>query len=262
MSEKNENKERTITKVPQWNVVHFENVFFTYDGKHDVLKGVNLSIHKGEHISLVGENGAGKSTLIKLLCGLYQPTKGRITVDGIDISKIDRDVWWSMFSTVFQDFGRYNLTLRENVVIGDVKLKNDDEAVLLACNVANFKLYGAIGLSTFLGKAYSGTELSGGQWQRLALARALLSNRAFVIMDEPTSSMDPRVENALFNKFADLIEGKTSIMVTHRMGAIRKTDKIIVLKEGKIIEQGSIEELEALNGEYSELYNLQRNQCL
>lgn len=257
-----ENKRELTTKIPKRKNIRFENVFFSYDGEKDVLKNINITINEGAHISLVGENGAGKSTLIKLLCGLYKPTKGRITIDGIDISMIDRKVWWSMFSTVFQDFGRYNLTIRENVTIGDVESEYNDERVISACNTASFRLYDAIGLSTFIGKEYSGTELSGGQWQRLALARALFSDRSFIILDEPTSSMDPRVENALFNKFSDLVEGRTSVIVTHRMGSIRKTDKVIVLKGGEVIEEGSIDELEILNGEYSELYRLQKSQYI
>lgn len=262
ISENYECSDMITTPLPKWEVIHFEDVFFSYDGEKEVLRNINLCIYKGEHLSLVGENGAGKSTLIKLLCGLYQPTKGRITIDGVDISVIDKKVWWSMFSTVFQDFGRYNLTVKENIAIGDVELKNNDSATQKACNLANFKLDDAIGLDTFLGKEYSGTELSGGQWQRLALARALFSNRDIIILDEPTSSMDPRVESELFKKFSDMVDGKTSVMVTHRMGGIGKTDKIIVLKNGEIIEKGRIDELEALHGEYSELYKLQKNQYL
>lgn len=244
------------------DTIKFEGVYFSYDGMNDVLKNITFTIQKGEHISLVGENGAGKSTIVKLLCGLYKPTKGRITVNDIDIDLIDKNIWWSKFSTVFQDFGKYNLSIRENIAIGNIGSSNDDGEIIAVCNAANFKLNENTTLDSFIGKEYAGTELSGGQWQRLALARALLSNREIIILDEPTSSMDPRVEHALFNKFSELVNGKTSVVVTHRLGTVKYSDKVIVLKNGAIVEQGSIDELESLNGEYSELYRLQKSQYI
>lgn len=163
----------------------------------------------------MGENGAGKSTLVKLLCRLYKPSSGHITWNGIDINSIDIKTWYRHMSAVFQDFGHYNLTVKENITFRDRLTPSEEQRFFEACQRAQFSLQDSPNADSFLGKEYSGTELSGGQWQRLALARALFSNGELIILDEPTSSMDPRVETELFTRFSELVCGKTSVMVTH-----------------------------------------------
>lgn len=208
----------------------------------------------------VGENGAGKSTLIKLLCKLYKPSSGRIACNGIDILSIDTKIWWQHISAIFQDFGHYNLTVMENVTFTDNIDSFIEEKFLESCRQAKFTLDEVYHANSFLGKEYEGTELSGGQWQRLALARTLFADGSLVILDEPTSAMDPRVESQLFMQFYELVKGKTSVMVTHRLGAVKNSSRIIVLKNGKLIEDGTPEELERIKGEYYSLLTLQRNQ--
>ncbi|HFE7523766.1 TPA: ABC transporter ATP-binding protein [Salmonella enterica subsp. enterica serovar Newport] len=258
VSFKNENY--TTSDVESIKEIRFENVSFSYNNMDLVLKDINLVIQKGEHLAIVGENGAGKSTLIKLLCKLYTPSSGRITCNGIDISMIDNNIWWEHISTIFQDFGHYNLTVMENVTFSDCTDLSIKSRFTKSCRRANFSINDVCHANTFLGKEYEGTDLSGGQWQRLALARALFSDGELVILDEPTSAMDPRVESQLFLQFSELVKGKTSLMVTHRLGAVKHSSRIIVLKDGELIEDGTPAELEEKQGEYYSLLTLQRNQ--
>lgn len=247
-------------KIETINEIKFENVSFSYNDEILVLKNINLTIKTGEHLAIVGENGAGKSTLIKLLCKLYKPSSGRITCNGIDILTIDTKIWWQHISAIFQDFGHYNLTVMENVTFTDNIDSFIEKKFLESCRQAKFTLDEVYHANSFLGKEYEGTELSGGQWQRLALARTLFADGSLVILDEPTSAMDPRVESQLFMQFHELVKGKTSVMVTHRLGAVKNSSRIIVLKNGKLIEDGTPEELERIQGEYYSLLTIQRNQ--
>lgn len=244
--------------LPANQLIKFENVCFAYNNERNILNNVSFEIKAGEHIALVGENGAGKSTIIKLLCRLYTPTSGRITMGGVDINQIDIQQWRANLSAIFQDFGKYILTIEENIQLGAVDLK-EINAVQQACVKAGFTLPNGIEFNDLLGKEYSGTELSGGQWQRLAIARALYSQQSqIVIMDEPTSALDPRIEASFFERFNQNLQDKTSIVVTHRLGTLKNVDKIIVLKNGEVVEQGSPAELVNQNGEYAELLNIQK----
>ena len=249
-----------VTTLPTLNEIKFENVSFSYQEGHRVLNHINLTLRVGEHLSIVGENGAGKSTLIKLLCRLYKPTEGCITWNGIDINTIDINAWYLQLSAIFQDFGHYNMTIAENVTFKQALSQEEQDRFSLACEQAEFPLEDGRKADSFIGKEYLGTELSGGQWQRLALARALYSSGDLIILDEPTSAMDPRVESALFSRFSELVKGKTSVMVTHRLSAVKNATKVIVLKQGKIIEAGTPAELEQKQGEYYSLLSLQRRQ--
>ncbi|TCL06252.1 ABC transporter ATP-binding protein [Sodalis ligni] len=245
--------------LPEDKTIKFEDVSFSYtDGKCAVNK-LNFQISDGEHIALVGENGAGKSTIIKLLCRLYNPSVGRITIGGLNINDIDINVWRKNISAIFQDFGHYVLSIEDNIYLGDIDNIGNRLFLEKICLDAGFKLPIGVEYSDLLGKEFSGTELSGGQWQRLAIARALYSYTSrIVILDEPTSALDPRIEAAFFKRFYQSTRDKTSITVTHRMGAVKNADKIIVMKEGCIVEQGTPEELYKLNGEYYELLTIQK----
>lgn len=247
-----------IATAPDIQEIRFENVSFAYHTGEPVLENINLRLRAGDRLALVGENGAGKSSLIKLLCRLYSPTSGRITCNGIDIADIDIQRWREQLSAIFQDFGHYALTVRENVAFSDSA--EADEAFYQACRRAKFLPGAGIQPETQLDKAYDGTELSGGQWQRLALARALYAGGQLIIFDEPTSALDPRVEAELFAQFNNLAQGKTAVIVTHRLGVVKHATRVAVLKAGKIVEQGTPTELEQLRGEYYALLTLQREQ--
>ncbi|WP_380181896.1 ABC transporter ATP-binding protein [Kalamiella sp. sgz302252] len=234
----------------------FENVCFSWPNGTRALNNISFTLRAGEHLAIIGENGAGKTTLIKLLCRLYQPDSGKITCNGIDIARIDSASWSRQLSAVFQDFGHYNLSTLENVTFSS---QPDRAAFLAACRKAQFTS-GAELADSLLGKEYGGADLSGGQWQRLALARALYASGELIILDEPTSAMDPRVEIEILNQFADMVQGKTAVIVTHRLGAVKNASKLLVLKKGEIAETGTPAELEQARGEYYELLNLQRAQ--
>ncbi|MBI0552280.1 ABC transporter ATP-binding protein [Pectobacterium parmentieri] len=240
--------------------IRFEDVSFAYQDDNFVLKNINLTLRAGDHLAIVGENGAGKSTLIKLLCRLYHPTSGRITCNGTDIARIDIYQWRRQLSAIFQDFGHYNLNIKENVTFTHLSTLETERGFLDACAKAQFALGNGIAPDTLIGKEYAGTELSGGQWQRLALARALYTPGELIILDEPTSAMDPRVEAEIFRQFSTLVHGKTAVMVTHRLGVVKHASYLIVLKQGEIVERGTPADLEQARGEYYSLLKLQREQ--
>ena len=235
----------------------FENVSFTYPKtEKKILNDVSFEIRQGERVALVGENGAGKSTIVKLLCRLYNPDSGRILINGQDIRLIDGKALRRVFSVVFQDFCKYELTLRENVAFGDISKLNNDTA-----------LYGALktglaediaGLDTPLGKLdENGVDISGGQWQRIAVARACLPDSAFIILDEPTASLDPIAESDMYHSFAEVLKNRGCIMISHRLASARMADKIIVLSDGTVSESGSHNELMEAGGLYARMYKAQ-----
>jgi len=209
----------------------------------------------------VGENGAGKTTLIKLLTRFYDPTEGTIHINGVNISSYDINLLRDNISVVFQDFSKFNLTLRENIAIGDLT-KIDREAEIWKA-IKNSNLNQVLDklpnkLEQMLGKIFNGgTELSGGEWQKVALARAFLRDSPIVILDEPTASLDPRSEHEVFQSFIKLSKDKTVFLITHRLSSVKMADKIVVLKDGKIVEVGSHSELIKKQGYYFELYKLQ-----
>ena len=232
----------------------FENVEFAYP-KTDVkiLNGVSFEAGRGERVALVGENGAGKSTVVKLLCRLYAPDSGRILVNGADIQTVDAAALRRVFSVVFQDFCKYTLTLRENVAFGDLSKLHDDDALLDALKMGLAD--GIAGLDQPLGKLEAnGVDISGGQWQRVAVARACLPDSAFVILDEPTASLDPVAESDMYRGFAEVLKNRGCIMISHRLASARMADKIVVLSGGVVSETGSHAELMAAGGLYSRMY--------
>ncbi|GEM44949.1 ABC transporter ATP-binding protein [Deinococcus cellulosilyticus] len=237
--------------------IHFDRVGFSYPDGRTVLKDVTFSIRPGETIALVGENGAGKSTLIKLLCRFHDPTSGSITVDGTDLKQLDLQAWRGRMGAVFQDFVKYHLTVQENIMLGDLGCTDEEMARKAAENSGLKTEILPSGMHTLLGKSFGGTELSGGQWQKLAIARAFFRNPDLLILDEPTAAIDPRAEHDLYEQFARLADGKTVVLVTHRLASVQMADRILVLKEGQLIEQGTHEELLALGGEYATMFRLQ-----
>ena len=242
--------------------IKLDNVSFIYPGgDRPALTNLKLTIRPGERVALVGENGAGKTTLIKLLLGLYRPTAGRIVVDGVDLNELAPDDWYRRFGTVFQDFVRYETTVRENIVFG--WLEGRDDARALAATVARSgadEVVAALpdGLDTRLGKEFhTGVDLSVGQWQKLAIARAYFRPADILILDEPASALDAKSEAAVYEHFARMAEASTVLLISHRLGSCRIADRILVLREGALVEQGTHAELLAADGEYAALYRLQ-----
>lgn len=240
----------------------FRNVRFAYpESNSEVLKGVNFTLKAGEKMAFVGQNGAGKTTLIKLMLRFYEPTSGEILLDGININQFSKAEYQEYFGVIFQDFFRYEFTLRENIAIGHIDEVENLEKIKTAAqlSLAN-EVVGDLefGYEQQLGKRFSnGVELSGGQWQKVALARAYMKNAKVMILDEPTSALDAKAESEVFTRFIGLTESKTSIIISHRFSTVRQADKIVVLKEGKILEVGTHIELMQNKLLYSELFTLQ-----
>ena len=237
--------------------ITFKDVTFAYPAapSRPVLRGLNLEIPAGTSLAIVGQNGAGKTTLAKLLCRLYDPTSGVIEVDGTDIAELDLDSWRRRITAVFQDFVRFELTLRENVAPRGAP----DDAVSAALDQAGAS--GLAGLDTVLAKGYSGgTDLSGGQWQRVALARALSAVRlgaGLVLLDEPTAQLDVRGEAEIFERVLAATRDRTTILISHRFSTVRQADRIAVVENGVVAELGSHDELMALGGRYHTMFSLQ-----
>ena len=240
-----------------------ENVSFRYPGKDSyALRDISLTIGPGDSLALVGENGAGKTTLVKLITRLYEPTEGRILLDGRDLKDWDVDALRARFGVLFQDFNQYQLLLRENVGFGSVANMGDEPRIGRAVDSGGAtdivqSLKG--GLDAPLGRWFqNGSELSGGQWQKIALARAFMREEAdILVLDEPTASLDAASEHAVFERFRQLAAGRTTIVISHRFPTVRMARRIVVLDHGRIVETGSHDELVATRGRYARMFELQ-----
>jgi len=244
--------------------LEFKNVsFFYHNSVKNVINYVNFSIKPGEIVALVGENGSGKSTIVKLLARLYDPQQGNIFLDGQDIKNFKTTDFRKKISVVFQDHIKYQLSARENIFLGDVDRKEDIDRIKQAARQTDVddKISGfSSGYDTILGKWFkNGEELSIGQWQMMAISRAFFRDAEIVILDEPSSALDPETEMAIFSKLKKLMQGRAALIISHRYSTVKMADKILVLDKGQIIEQGSHAALIKNNGKYAQLYNTQAN---
>lgn len=242
--------------------IALDHVSFQYaGGTRQALEDVSLEIRPGEVVALVGENGSGKTTLVKLLCRLYDPTSGRITLDGVDLRQFETKALRHEIAVIFQDYAHYHLTARENIWLGNTALPPDDKRVAAAArrSGADEVIRGLPhGYETILGKRFEeGEELSIGEWQKVALARAFMREAQIIALDEPTSSMDAKAEYEVFQRFRQLVVGRTAILISHRFSTVRMADRIYVLKQGRIIEGGTHDELVRAEGTYARLFELQ-----
>ncbi|MBW1806183.1 MAG: ABC transporter ATP-binding protein [Deltaproteobacteria bacterium] len=240
----------------------FDRVSFRYPaGKRMVLREISLALAPGEVVALVGENGSGKSTLVKLLCRLYDPLKGSITLDGMDLREFDRKALRREISVIFQDYAQYHMTARENIWFGNIDSPTEDKRIEEAalCAGAHEPISQLPkGYETILGKWFEdGEELSIGEWQKVALARAFFRKAQIIVLDEPTSAMDAMSEYKILKRFHQLLEGRSAILISHRFSTVRNADRIFVFKNGTIIENGSHERLIQLGGEYARLFEKQ-----
>jgi ATP-binding cassette subfamily B protein len=242
--------------------ITFEDVGFKY---HNSEKWANrhltFTLHAGEKLALVGENGAGKTTLVKLMARLYDPVEGRILLDGVDLRDYDIVELRKNTGIIFQDYLRYQMSFAQNIAVGNINELNNQSLIKSAAekslaNVLADKLPQKY--EQALGRRFNnGIELSGGEWQKIALARAYMKEAQLLILDEPTAALDARAEYTVFQRFAELTKGKTAVLISHRFSTVRMADRILVLDKGQIIEMGSHEELISKNGHYAELFFLQ-----
>ena len=240
----------------------FENVGFRYaNSERWANRHLNFTLHDGEKLALVGENGAGKTTLVKLLARLYEPTEGRILLDGLDLREYDLEELRTQVGVIFQDYIRYQMTVSQNIAVGNIAEKENENLIVNSAkqSLADKLVQRLPGkYEQALGKRFNnGVELSGGEWQKIALARAYMKDAQLLILDEPTSALDARAEYEVFQRFSELTKGKTAVLISHRFSTVRMADRILVLEKGELLEQGSHEELIRKNGRYAELFRLQ-----
>lgn len=260
-SEKNEaNKLQLPEKIQKG--FEFRNVGFKYPKSEKwVVRNINFQLKAGEKLAFVGENGAGKTTLIKLLLQFYEPTEGEILLDDIPIRQYDQAAYQQYFGVIFQDFVKFELTLRENIAMGEIGEIENEERLNQAAQKSLAQeviLEMPLGYNQQLGKRFkNGKDLSGGQWQKIAIARAYMKDAEVLILDEPTSALDARAETEAFQRFIQLTEGKTAVIISHRFSTVRIADRIMVLKDGSVLEIGTHDELMQNDKLYAELFNLQ-----
>jgi ATP-binding cassette subfamily B protein len=263
--EENIKAEEPIVKTISFNnKISLENVSFKYPGNNNnIIDNISLEINKGEVVAFVGPNGAGKSTLVRLLCRLYDTTKGEIKWDNINIRSFEPTFYREHLSVIFQDFMLYNMSGEDNIMMGDIgKKPNFDKIIESTSNTGLNHLIDSLpnGYKTVIGTLFDDSrELSWGEWQKLALSRALYREAPLLILDEPSSSLDANTEYEIFSRFREIIKGRTAILISHRFINLSLVDRIFVLDKGKIVESGSHKELLAINGLYRTMYEKQTN---
>ncbi|MBW4630294.1 MAG: ATP-binding cassette domain-containing protein [Brasilonema octagenarum HA4186-MV1] len=250
---------------PMQSGIVFNHVSFQYSTTtRQALKDINLIIRPGEVVALVGENGSGKTSLIKLLCRLYAPTSGSITIDGIDLGQFKIAELRQEISVIFQDYAKYHFTAQENIWLGNIDLPPHRESIIAAARRSGADdviTHLPQGYDTILGKLFErGEELSIGQWQKIALARAFLRDSQVIVLDEPTSAMDPKAEYEVFEKFRQLIKNQAAILISHRLSTVKMADRIYVMANGSIVESGTHDELMQLGATYAHLFETQAQQ--
>lgn len=255
--------EHPVISHPAFNSkIDVQNLSFSYPGNNKpVVNNVTLEINKGEIIALVGPNGAGKSTLVRLLCRLYDPESGNIKIDGNSIKNMDPGEYRKLFSVVFQDFMLYNLSAGENIRLGNTEAENPEENILSSASITGIdEVISSLpkGYDTVIGNLFDDSrELSWGEWQKIALSRALFRDAPVLILDEPSSAMDAETEFEIFNRFREIVKGKTSILISHRFTNVKLADRIVVLNKGQVEESGTHDELMAKKGLYHTMYTKQ-----
>ncbi len=255
---------RPAKEVSKLKSLEFRNVFFKYPGTEKyILKGMSFVIEEGRHYAFVGANGAGKTTITKLITGLYEDFEGEILINGKSIKTYRQDQLKAMCSVVYQDFARYCISFRDNILLGDINSFDNLDNMNKAIETVELQdVVGGLplGISSNLGKIKNdGVDLSGGQWQRIAMARGIVSPASIRILDEPTAALDPISESNVYEKFEEISRGQTTIFISHRLGSTKIADEIFVIGDGAIVESGSYEELMKKNGVYTKMYESQRS---
>jgi ATP-binding cassette subfamily B protein len=226
-----------------------------------VLNGLNFHLRPGERVALIGENGEGKTTIVKLLTRLYDPEEGQVLLDGVDLRDYNLEDLYREIGVIFQDFMRYEMTARENIAVGRIEQIDDLQSLRESARKSMAdEVVGKLssGYEQMLGRRFEGgVDLSGGEWQKVALARAYLRNAQVLILDEPTSALDARSEYEVFQRFADLTSGKMALFISHRFSTVRMADRIVVLEKGRVAEEGDHDALTHLGGRYAEMFELQ-----
>lgn len=257
----NSQQEHEMLQKLQKPTIVLENISFKYPhADRDVLKNISLTIPYGQNVALIGENGAGKTTLVKLLLRIYDPTEGRILINGIDLKDIPESLFFTLYSTLFQSFGKFYLTIRENLELAAGRKLTDEEYIraLKLSNAWNYVKDFSKTLDQQLGPTYKdGVDLSGGQWQQLAIARALIRKASVLILDEPTSAIDAKAETEIFDRLNNHTKENTLIFISHRFSTIKDAERIIVLDKGKLTEDGNHAQLMKNNEKYAKLYTMQ-----
>ena len=254
-------EETTDLPFPHDRDILLKNVSFQYPQTDQLaLKNITVNIEAGKTIAIVGENGSGKTTLGKILIGLYPPSQGEVFVGDVNLAEVNRSSKNRGVTAVFQNFQRYHMSLKENIFISDTGMPPDNEKITISLKKADFNAENQLtdGLETVLSPEFGGIDLSGGQWQRVAISRGYYRDHDIILLDEPTAAIDPIEESRIYEQFSVLSKGKTTIVITHRLGSIKYADKILVMKNGEIAEYGTHSELMADNGVFANMYRMQR----